>query len=224
MDNQSIAIITAVVMISLAVFAVIYFVVKHYLKVRANREIGKKGEKRVSQVLASIARSKHYKVINNLYLPLYDSTTEIDHIVIGPFGAVVIESKAYNGEIYGTQKEKEWTQMIGDKKNKFYNPLLQNKTHIDCIHHILIKNNVYRVDLESLVVFSGDKCEVNVPHNLPVISLSELKKYFNKSKFKQDKKIDVQKVYDTLMANQVTDKKLLSQHNHDVKKMAKNHQ
>lgn len=222
-DSQTIIITTVVVIVLLALFVGIYFGVKHLLKVRANREIGAKGEKCVAKALASIARSKHCKVINNLYLPLYDTTTEIDHILIGPFGAVVIESKAYNGEVYGTAKEKEWTQIIGEKKNKFYNPLMQNKTHMDCIHHILIKNDVYRVELESLVVFSGDKCEVNVPHNLPVIKLSELKKHFKKPKYSQDKGIDVQKVYDTLMANRVTDKKLLEKHNSDVHKMARSH-
>jgi hypothetical protein len=155
-----------------------------------------------------------------LYLPLYDMTTQIDHVVIGKFGVVVVETKALNGEIYGTDKDENWTHIAGEKKSYFYNPLNQNKAHIDCIKHIFRKENIFRVNVDSLVVFSQKTVILNIPRGLPVISLPLLKKYFKKSRYKQDNGVDVERVYETLMRYRVTDKEKIKKHNENVKKMA----
>lgn len=206
------------------VFIIIYFVIKKIKNANAVK-IGKNGEKLVSKELSRIAKKYHFLVINDLYLPLYDKTTQIDHVVIGTFGAMAIETKAVGGEVYGNEKDKEWVSVLGDKRsekrNKFYNPLLQNKTHIDCILHTLRGENVYKVNVDSLVVFTGRKTILNIPRGLPVISLSLLKKYFKKPRYKADNGIDPQKVYDALIKNAVTDKALLKKHNSNVKKMSK---
>ena len=203
------------------VFGISYIIIKKQRQQGA-AAIGKRGEKDVQKALKKIARKNGYRVIHNIYLPLYEKTTQIDHIVIGAFGVVAIETKALNGDIYGTETEKNWTQIIGTQKNKHYNPLLQNKVHVDCIQHILRTENIYRVNVDSLVVFAGKKVQLNIPKGIPVITLDLLKKYFKKPRYLQDHQVDVQKVYNTLIQAQVTDNDKIKQHNQNVKKAAKN--
>ena len=53
--------------------------------------IGKVGEKRVARKLDWL--SKEYIILNDIMLPTQYETTQIDHIVISPYGIFVIETK-----------------------------------------------------------------------------------------------------------------------------------
>lgn len=204
----------------LLAFVITYFSIKAYRKSKS-KKIGNNCEKSVKHILNKICKKNKYKILNNIYLPLYDVTTEIDHIVIGDFGMVVVETKGLNGEVFGNEYEKNWTHIIGNQKHTLYNPLMQNKTHIDCIRHILKKENIYNVDIESLVVFGGNNIELNISKNLPVITSNLLKSYFRKSKLKKQSNFDVDKVYNTLLKYKVTDKSLINKHNSNVHKLSK---
>ena len=73
-----------------------------------------------------------------------NKTCQIDHILINQFGIFVIETKNYSGRIYGYENQHEWTQVLnyGKVKNKLYNPIHQNRTHIYHIHNILDDNSL----------------------------------------------------------------------------------
>ncbi|MEG0693041.1 MAG: nuclease-related domain-containing protein [Oscillospiraceae bacterium] len=192
------------------------------LKKRKIKKLGIDGEKKVARVLKKYAGIRSYKVINDLYLPLYDKTTQIDHVLVGFFGILVVETKNLAGEVYGDPKKKEWLHVVGTKKHQLYNPLMQNQAHIDCIRHILGKENMYSVNIESLVVFSNKKVQLYVPNKLPIINIKKLKKYLHKDRFEKDNNFDVEQITNILMNYQVTDKKLIANHNKNVKIMAKN--
>lgn len=192
------------------------------LKNHKNKKLGIEGEKKVAKILKGFSRIRNYKVINDLYLPLYDKTTQIDHILIGFFGVLVIETKNSGGEIYGDPKKKEWLHTIGSKRHYIYNPLMQNQAHIDCIRHIFGKENVYNLNIESLVVFTNKKVNLYVPNKLPIIKVKKLNKFLRQDRFQQDNDVDVEKLYSILESYRVTDKKLLKDHNKNVKIMAKN--
>ena len=72
-------------------------------------------------------------VINDCRIRIAEGrTTQIDHIVVNATGVFVIETKNYSGRIYGQENQQEWTQVLnyGKVKNKLYNPIKQNKTHV----------------------------------------------------------------------------------------------
>lgn len=206
----------------IALFIVLLIVALIFVKKQKNKKIGKDGEKKVSSALKRYAGIRSYKVINDLYLPLYDKTTQIDHILIGFFGILVVETKNLSGEIYGDPRKKEWLHIIGSKKHQLYNPLMQNQAHIDCIRHILGQEKIYNLNIESLVVFSAKKVDLYIPKKLPIVTFSKLKKYLRQPRFEKDNNVDVDQIYNALMKNQVTDKKLIADHNKNVKIMAKN--
>ncbi len=99
---------------------------------------------------------------------------------------------------------------------------MQNQAHIDCIRHILGKENVYSVNIENLVVFSNKKVQLFIPNKLPIINIKKLSKYLRKDSFEKDNNFDVEKITNILLKHQVTDKKLIANHNKNVKIMAKN--
>ena len=59
------------------------------------KNIGKYGERRVARKLDWLPAE--YVALNDLLLPTRYGTTQIDHIVVSPYGIFVIETKNYKG-------------------------------------------------------------------------------------------------------------------------------
>jgi hypothetical protein len=99
------------------------------------------------------------KLLFNLYIPKGNGqTTEIDILMICAKGIFVVESKNYIGWIFGDDKQRQWCQVLRAKGRKsrkefFYNPVMQNSSHIKHLKSIV----GYSVPMRSVIVFS-DKC------------------------------------------------------------------
>lgn len=206
--------------IALAVIAVLVLI--WYLYQQNLKKRGIDGERKVARKLKRFAGIRSYKVINDLYLPLYDKTTQVDHVLIGFFGLIVVETKASGGEIYGDPKEKNWLHIMGKKRHTMYNPLMQNQAHVDCIRHLLGKEKIYNVNIESIVVFTNKKADLYIPKKLPILKLKALSKFLHQPRFSEDKDFDVDAAYNALMKYRITDPKKIAEHVDNVKEMAKN--
>ncbi len=136
-----------------------------YLKRPGTR--GKRGENRVKWIIGDTIENEQY-VINDLIVLVNGKTSQIDHIVINPRGVFVIETKNYSGKIYGAENQHEWTQVLarGNVKNKVYNPLKQNATHVYNVKKIVgnlhirslvvfVKNNTGHIDANNVVPLSA---------------------------------------------------------------------
>lgn len=97
------------------------------------------GEKLVVRGLSKKLDQAVYRHFHDLYLPRPDGqgTTQIDHVVASPFGIFVIETKNYRGWIFGSEKQRDWTQQIYRKKSRFQNPLHQNQLHVRALAQFL---------------------------------------------------------------------------------------
>lgn len=78
--------------------------------------------------------------------------SQIDLVVATKVGIVVIEVKEYSGWIFGTENQINWTQILayGKRKYKFYNPILQNKKHIEDLKKFY---NFENIPVFSMIVF-----------------------------------------------------------------------
>ena len=106
-------------------------------------------------------------IFHDLYIYKPDGkTSQVDIVVATSVGIIVFEVKDYSGWIYGKGNQQKWTQVLsyGNEKYRFYNPILQNKSHILHLQRILKE----QVPFYSVVVFYGD-CELQdisfVPQN-----------------------------------------------------------
>lgn len=120
--------------------------------------VGRHGEKLTERELKLVKLfGRKGQVLRNIYVPKGDGeTSEIDVVYITQKGIFVIESKNYSGWIFGDEKSFNWTVMLPNKeKNKFYNPIKQNQTHIKWLSKFLDSD----IPLFSIVVFS-ERCEL----------------------------------------------------------------
>lgn len=114
---------------------------------------GKWGESKVNFGTRLLLDRGDYRLIKDITLPVGDGTTQIDQIVVSPYGVFVIETKNMTGWIFGDPFQAQWTQQIYHYKEKFQNPLRQNHKHVKAVQALL--------DLEphqvfNVVVFVGD--------------------------------------------------------------------
>jgi hypothetical protein len=120
---------------------------------------GAAGERRIRRRLARFEKEGG-KLLSNIYIPkMSGGTTEIDLLLIHPKGLFVFESKNYSGWIFGNEVYQNWTQTLpkgrrGDvHKERFYNPILQNASHIKHLMPHVRKS----IPVWSIIVFS-DEC------------------------------------------------------------------
>ena len=167
MEKKTLFILLAV----LAALLLILYLLVHFSK---GKRKGRAAEKKVASFLKKLGKNDNIRIMNNAYLPLYKKACEIDHLVFGRFGVLVVETKGISGSISGSGKH--LTHKIGAKTHKLYNPQLQNKTHIDNVTHHLKKGGFDRVPVTGAVVFAAK--DVNYPSGLGV-DLKGLEKLYS---------------------------------------------
>lgn len=132
-------------------------------------EKGKVGEKAVHEELLCLG--KEYIVYKNLLLEYDNHTTQIDHIIISKYGIFVIETKNYNGLIFGKERDINWTSILNKKKYGFKNPLHQNFGHITQISKI---TGLSLDKFISIIVFSDKTNIKNLSELSQVVQVSNL--------------------------------------------------
>jgi len=123
------------------------------------------GEKMVHRALQQLDPVQ-YRVYHDLYLPhpTEAGTTQLDHVVVSPFGIFVIETKNFKGWIFGDENQRQWTQQIYRKKSRFQNPLHQNKLHVKALMQFL---RLPEDQFLPVVFFIGNtQLKTAMPHNV----------------------------------------------------------
>lgn len=99
----------------------------------AIRRSGQAGEFMMASILNSLPSC--YYIINDLLIKTSRGTTQIDHVVVSPFGIFVIETKNHKGMIFGDCYSKVWTQVLyNHSRYTMYSPVLQNQGHIKALN------------------------------------------------------------------------------------------
>ncbi|HHK8465386.1 TPA: NERD domain-containing protein [Vibrio parahaemolyticus] len=121
------------------------------------------GEFLVNRLLSKLPESD-YTLIKDITLPTNDGTTQVDHIVVSRYGIFVVETKNMKGWIFGSARQKQWTQKIYRHSSKFQNPLHQNYKHIKALETLLGCSEEH---LHSVIVFIGDSTfKTEMPPNV----------------------------------------------------------
>ena len=137
------------ILVSVALFGVLTAVAIKYLLYKEStyykitkqpyfalhRNVGLYGEYLTYKKLQSLEK-KGAKFLFNVYVPKENGeTSEIDVLMICEKGLFVFESKNYSGWIFGTEDQLHWYQTLKkgwgkSQKEQFYNPIMQNNSHI----------------------------------------------------------------------------------------------
>jgi len=107
------------------------------------------GERKVRGILESL-NAQAYAQFHDVLLPIDGETTQIDHVLIVGDTCFVIETKAYDGWIFGSANAANWTQSFNKRsKFQFQNPIRQNYKHI-----LAIKPFIEGLKVVGVIVFT----------------------------------------------------------------------
>lgn len=130
-----------------------------------------RGEARVSRILLSHFGPPDHHLLNHVTLRMEDGTTQVDHILVSRGGVFVIETKDYNGWIFGSERDATWTQLFFPRRFTFQNPIRQNHRHVRAVQYLL--DFLPPEAIHSVVVFSGT-AEFKTDLPLGVVRLDQL--------------------------------------------------
>ncbi|MBE6050136.1 MAG: NERD domain-containing protein [Clostridium sp.] len=178
---------------------------------------GRVGEKIVRKELRKLPNS--YIIMNDLLIECRDETTQIDHVVISSKGIFVIETKNISGNIQGDDNTKYWTQVLDkyNRRNKFYSPVWQNKTHVKAIKYKFRHMN--NIPVYSIIVFS-DQCNLKrVKSDNIVIHIKDLNKNIKRIKSQRILSYnEIKEIEQTLRWSNIKSYRRRKQHINMVKK------
>ena len=153
----------AMLLLFVFVVGVLVFIAARY----GARIKGAMGEWALHRVLVKElpASYQHYR---NLVIPAEKGDfTEVDHLVLSPFGIFVIEVKNYRGWIFGAEKQPQWTVQHFRSKHQFMNPLHQNYKHTEAVKQLLGLSGQDGDSVHSIVAFSlRAQFKFQIPQNV----------------------------------------------------------
>jgi hypothetical protein len=161
------------------------------------------GELRIRRALE--ARSKD--VMHDFMLPgAYGGIAHIDHAIMTAGGILCIQTKHYNGVVFGEAGEPQWTNVDGVTRRRFLNPLIQNEGRRRALQKI-----VPEVPVANVVIFTGS-VEFTTPTPKNVIRVSELGSFISKFVFGPSKVDDWDAVWMTVESAAMTDSETRKDH------------
>lgn len=177
-------------------------------------------EKRVSDALRSMDM-KSYVIFDNLILRSGGNTahTEIDHVIVSPYGIFCIETKSHQGSIYGYTKSTHWKQYLGGKEYSFYNPYRQNYKHIEAIESLLGIN--LKAPVHSYVVFPNAH-KVKVDGADVDLSINEVVRKITRHQRRVYNLFDCERILKTFAYASTKREELSSTHNQEVQAFLNN--
>jgi hypothetical protein len=159
-----------------------FFFAFYFFRKYSGYKQGYEGENRVSKILSS-ALSDEYYLINDVMVS--DGYGNIDHVVLGPNGVFVIETKNYSGKI--ACQGDEWTRQYTSKKtgsfSRFINfelgsPSKQARRNSMRIKRVIESSRTLksrRIWVEGIVVFANQNADLNINNpTLPILKIGEL--------------------------------------------------
>lgn len=215
-----------------------FIIIFTYLFFNSPKGKGIVGEYRVKKILKRCALEVGGIELSNFMFKDDKSSSQIDNMLLTQKALYVIEVKNYNGYIFGNEESNEWTvtvkhtnkkrsksgrvyHKVNITKHKFYNPIKQNKTHINKIKNLT--NILDLVPVYNIVLFGKNAVIKDVSHsgNSFVLHQRELKKFISKN----ERLIEVElsnenqiEIIESLFEINIKDKKLRKEHVTNIKK------
>ncbi|MGI9232004.1 MAG: nuclease-related domain-containing protein [Woeseiaceae bacterium] len=154
------------------------------------------GQWRIRRALGKLGSD----VLHDFILPgAYGGLAKIDHAVLTAGGILCIQTKHYNGIVFGAEDEAQWTNVDGTRRRRFLNPMIQNEGRSRALRKI-----VPEVPVANLVVFTGSVEFTSAPPG-NVIHLRDLESFIAKFVFGPSKVKNWDTVWLSVKAAALTD-------------------
>lgn len=184
--------------VSMVALAVVFLLILWLIRRSTNPKVCRK---KVTGILKRFAGIRQFKVLTDLDLEYDGRKAHFDEVLIGFYGISFVTCLNESASYYGQERDEKWSCVKSDNQ-RFYlpNPVSAGVEGIDVVRHIFSSNQVYNIQMEHLVVFtgSGKKTEVFVKTSSPALKRKDLKNLLGKVKYQKDNSVDVSKLADLL--------------------------
>jgi hypothetical protein len=206
---------------------------RYYLNLPTTK--GKRLEAKIDTILKKMSLEVGGFEFRDYMIPYGEKTSQIDNIFMSQKAIYVIEAKNYQGFIFGSESQASWTltrkktKTYTNKRGKsyqksfinkypFYNPIMQNQTHIEALKKLMNTTS----PIYNIVVFSNKALLKDVKTNrIDCINVKDLYKTIKnkESKLTDSISLDEQiEIVDTLFLENITSKKQRKLHVKNIKK------
>jgi hypothetical protein len=159
-----------------------FFFTFYFFRKYSGYKRGYEGEDKVSKILSSTLSDEYY-LINDIMFS--DGCGNIDHVVLGPNGIFVIETKNYGGKIacHGDEWTRQYTSKKPGRFSRFIHfelgsPSKQAKRNSMRIKRVIESSKTFksrRIWVEGIVVFANQNVDLNISNpTLPILKIGEL--------------------------------------------------
>lgn len=130
--------------------------------------------------LAVRTKNKKFKTVNKKvaltqilngqnikYYEVVKKSSQLDHVIVSPYGIFVIETKNHKGMVFGDVNGKVWTQVLngnagaraygGHSHYTFFNPVHQNELHLQ---HLSKNLKMPRQYMTGMIVFTNPEASL----------------------------------------------------------------
>lgn len=114
--------------------------------------------------------------------------TNIDIIVIGRFGMLLVKSFNSGVIIYGEPRKETWRLIERGLDKEFPNPLLELERDAELLRAMFAKNDIYKVPMEPLAVFAETAMtpELNLAGTKNAVILKSIPKFVEREVFQKN--------------------------------------
>ena len=134
-----------------------------------------------------------YQVIAPAQIAKDGKFADLDFILVGWFGLLCVKCIGLGGQIYGSPDDAMWLQIDGDKRISFANPIRAAEADTRLVRDTLFAANLRGIQVETVCVFTNKKATLALPRGTGHYTLKEYKALLGKSKYEQDKGVDIPK-------------------------------
>lgn len=135
------------------------------------------GEKKTSFYMWLSLNAKVYRRFHDFIIPAKNGTTQIDHLIVSPYGLFIVETKNRKGWIFGSERQQKWTQSLYGENYSFQNPLRQTFRQKKILSEFLGLNESI---IRTVIYFVSDcKFKTQLPPNVIKSRLGKYIKQFD---------------------------------------------
>lgn len=190
------------------IIVVILIIITYVYYSRTPNAKGKALENNILRTTKSLAEKFGGIEMRDLMFRDDISTAQVDNLLLTSKALYIIEAKNYNGHIFGSEKQENWTMTVKHvnkkksrsgkvytkthiSKHTFYNPIKQNQTHINKIIKLM---DIHKsIPIFNIVVFGYKAYLRDVSHSnqVFVINVNDLAKIISYQENSLSKEIDM---------------------------------
>ena len=162
---------------------------------------GEYGKHFVSKALKRYASPRGMTVLSDVSISNGNENAHFDHVLIGYFGVLFVQSIQGTGSFWGDGKQDTWA--FSDEKSKtkllFKNPFDEMNAKLSIFRSVLAQNKQYKVPVDSAVVIVtlGDAPRMylsNIKDSDTIMLDSQLSAFLRDERFEKDNGVDVEAV------------------------------